>query len=71
LIIAKVLKKASKFNPTKVYGITTLDVVHASPFLSTLKLTNPGDTSFTVIGDHSGITIVPLLAQSAIGKGVV
>jgi malate dehydrogenase len=71
LIITEVLKKASKFNPAKVYGIATLDVIQASPFLSTLKLTNPGNTSFMVIGDHSGITIVPLLVQSSIGKGVI
>ena len=25
----------------------------------------------TVVGGHSGVTIVPLLSQSAVGKGVV
>ncbi|KAF9506265.1 hypothetical protein BS47DRAFT_1399658 [Hydnum rufescens UP504] len=70
-IVAEVLKKAGKFNPAKLYGITTLDVVRASRFLSTLKSTNPADTTVTVVGGHSGITIVPLLSQSAIGKGVV
>jgi malate dehydrogenase len=31
---------------------------------------NPVDTPITVIGGHSGATIVPLLSQSSFGKGI-
>jgi len=69
-IVAEVLKKAGVYNPAKVYGITTLDVVRASRFLSTVKSTDPADTIVTVVGGHSGVTIVPLLSQSEVGAKV-
>lgn len=66
-IVAEVLKKAGTYNPAKLFGITTLDVVRASRFLSTVKSTDPADTIVTVVGGHSGVTIVPLLSQSEVG----
>ncbi|KAF8312453.1 NAD-malate dehydrogenase [Clavulina sp. PMI_390] len=69
-IVAETLKKAGVYNPAKVYGITTLDVVRASRFLSTVKSTDPADTIVTVVGGHSGVTIVPLLSQSEVGAKV-
>ena len=44
--------------------MTTLDVVRASRFISQHKGTDPADENITVIGGHSGATIVPLLSQS-------
>lgn len=44
--------------------MTTLDVVRASRFISTLKGTDPANENITVVGGHSGATIVPLLSQS-------
>ena len=44
--------------------MTTLDVVRASRFISQLKGTDPADENITVVGGHSGVTIVPLLSQS-------
>ena len=44
--------------------MTTLDVVRASRFISTLKGTDPANENVTVVGGHSGATIVPLLSQS-------
>ena len=38
--------------------------MRASRFISTLKSTDPADENITVIGGHSGATIVPLLSQS-------
>ena len=64
------LKKAGTYNPKKVYGITTLDVVRASRFLASAKSTDPADTIVTVVGGHSGVTIVPLLSQSEVGAKV-
>lgn len=69
-IVAEVLKNAGKYDPKKLFGITTLDVVRASRFLSTVKSTDPADTIVTVVGGHSGVTIVPLLSQSEVGKAL-
>ena len=66
-IVAETLKKAGTYNPKKVYGITTLDVVRASRFLASVKSTDPADTIVSVVGGHSGVTIVPLLSQSEVG----
>ena len=44
--------------------MTTLDVVRASRFISQHKGTDPADENITVVGGHSGVTIVPLLSQS-------
>ena len=44
--------------------MTTLDVVRASRFVSEIKGTDPANENITVVGGHSGVTIVPLLSQS-------
>ncbi|ORX46126.1 malate dehydrogenase, NAD-dependent [Hesseltinella vesiculosa] len=63
-IFAEVLKKAGVFDPKRLYGVTTLDVVRASRFVSEIKNKDPKDVKITVVGGHSGVTIVPLLSQS-------
>ena len=52
------------YNPKKLFGVTTLDVVRASRFISEIKNTDPASENITVVGGHSGATIVPLLSQS-------
>jgi hypothetical protein len=47
-----------------LFGVTTLDVVRAARFVSELRNTDPEEENITVIGGHSGVTIVPLLSQS-------
>ena len=87
-IFAEVYKKAGVFDPKRLFGVTTLDVVRASTFLSGIQGTDPKDTKVTVVyvllrfllfdlcssfshsGGHSGVTIVPLLSQTDIAKGV-
>jgi malate dehydrogenase len=51
------------YNPRRLFGVTTLDVVRANRFVSELKGTDPTITNITVVGGHSGVTIVPLLSQ--------
>lgn len=63
-ITAEVFKAAGVYNPKKLFGVTTLDVVRASRFISQLKSTDPANENITVIGGHSGATIVPLLSQA-------
>lgn len=63
-IVAEVLKSKGVYNPGKVFGVTTLDVIRASRFISEVKSTNPTEETVTVVGGHSGHTIVPLISQS-------
>ncbi|KAF9396049.1 hypothetical protein BGZ94_006515, partial [Podila epigama] len=47
-----------------VFGISTLDVVRSSRFVSEVDPSiDPKNTRVTVVGGHSGVTIVPLLSQ--------
>ncbi|CAG8792380.1 14633_t:CDS:2, partial [Dentiscutata erythropus] len=62
-IVVEVLKKHCVFNPKKIFGVTTLDVVRASTFTSEITCTDPRDVRVPVVGGHSGLTIVPLLSQ--------
>ncbi|KAI0269367.1 lactate/malate dehydrogenase [Gloeopeniophorella convolvens] len=69
-IVAKTLEKAGVFDPRRVFGVTSLDVVRAARFLGEVSGNDPKDTVVTVVGGHSGATIVPLLSQNPYGKAV-
>jgi len=62
-IAAEVLKAHKVFDATRLFGVTTLDVVRASTF--TAEITgekDPRKLTIPVVGGHSGDTIVPLLS---------
>lgn len=64
-IAAEVLKNAGKFNPKKLFGVTTLDVVRSETFVQDITgEKDPQKTVIPVIGGHSGETIVPLWSQA-------
>ncbi|KAG5806610.1 hypothetical protein H9Q74_009378 [Fusarium xylarioides] len=63
-IVKEVFKAEGVYNPKTLFGVTTLDVVRASRFVSEIKGTDPKDENITVVGGHSGVTIVPLFSQS-------
>jgi len=63
-ITAEVFKAKGVYNPRRLFGVTTLDVVRASRFIAEIKGTDPANENITVVGGHSGATIVPLLSQS-------
>ena len=63
-IAAEVLKKKGVYDPLRLFGVTTLDVIRSSTFVAEIYDRNPKDISVPVIGGHSGITILPLLSQS-------
>jgi len=66
-IVAEVLKQHGVFDPKRLFGVTTLDVVRASTFVAE-KLGNLSlapSITVPVIGGHSGVTIVPLFSQSS------
>lgn len=68
--MASVLEKAGAFDPRRLFGVTTLDVVRAARFLGGISGADPKDTVIPVVGGHSGVTIVPLLSQSSYGQNV-
>ena len=63
-IVKEVLSAKGVYDPKRLFGVTTLDVVRASRFVSELRDTDPANEIITVVGGHSGVTIVPLLSQS-------
>lgn len=62
-IAAAVLKKAGVYNKNKLFGITSLDVLRTQTFVADLVGKSPLDIKASVIGGHSGVTILPLLSQ--------
>lgn len=64
-IVAEIFKAKGVYDPKKLFGVTTLDVVRASRFVSEIKKTDPVDENIVVVGGHSGVTIVPLFSQSS------
>ncbi|KAJ5722666.1 malate dehydrogenase [Penicillium malachiteum] len=65
-IAAETLKKAGVFEPTRLFGVTTLDVVRASTFAAHAlgNGASPKDFKVPVVGGHSGATILPLYSQA-------
>ncbi|KAF7794568.1 hypothetical protein EIP86_005703 [Pleurotus ostreatoroseus] len=66
-IVAEVFRKHGVFDPKRIFGVTTLDVVRASTFVSEIlgDLSKAPSITVPVVGGHSGVTIVPLLSQSS------
>ncbi len=62
-IAAEVLKNAGVYDKKKLFGVTTLDVIRSNTFVAELKGKNPANMSISVVGGHSGVTILPLLSQ--------
>merc|ERR1712007_102640 len=63
-IAASVLKAKGVYNPSKLFGVTTLDVCRARTFVAQAKGNDVLKTKVPVIGGHAGTTIVPLLSQA-------
>ena len=63
-IAAQVLKGAGVFDPKRLFGVTTLDVVRAETFTQEYSgQKDPSKTQIPVVGGHSGETIVPLFSK--------
>ncbi|KAI8322489.1 putative MDH1-malate dehydrogenase precursor, mitochondrial [Martensiomyces pterosporus] len=62
-IAAEVLKEKGVYDPKRLFGITTLDVVRASRFIRDIRPEIDTTTlRVPVVGGHSGNTIVPLIS---------
>ncbi len=62
-IAAEVLKKAGVYDPRRLFGVSTLDIVRANTFVAERKGLDVTTVNVPVIGGHSGVTILPLLSQ--------
>lgn len=62
-IVAEVFKKAGMYDPKRLFGVTTLDVIRSETFVAQAKDLSATEITVPVIGGHSGTTILPLLSQ--------
>uniref|UniRef100_A0A7N2MXK0 Malate dehydrogenase n=2 Tax=Quercus lobata TaxID=97700 RepID=A0A7N2MXK0_QUELO len=62
-IAAEVFKKSGTYDPKRLLGVTTLDVVRANTFVAEVLGLDPREVDVPVVGGHSGVTILPLLSQ--------
>merc|ERR1711991_621968 len=62
-IVAETFKAAGVYDPKRVFGVTTLDVIRANQFVGTNQGLDPRDLDVTGVGGHAGTTILPLLSQ--------
>jgi malate dehydrogenase len=67
--MAELYKKAGK-DPTKIIGVTTLDIVRANKFVSEVTGKPVRDIAVPVVGGHAGETILPLFSQVEAAKGI-
>jgi len=63
-IMAAQLKARNVYNPKKVFGVTSLDLVRARTFVSEAVNLDPSQVYVPVVGGHAGKSILPLLSQS-------
>ncbi|KAI0719201.1 malate dehydrogenase [Fomitopsis betulina] len=69
-IATRVYEKAGVYDPKRIFGVSTLDVVRATRFLAGIVGQDPANTPVTVVGGHSGETIVPLFSQQLAAAGI-
>ncbi|XP_007904356.2 malate dehydrogenase, mitochondrial [Callorhinchus milii] len=62
-ITSEIFKKHGVYNPNKIFGVSTLDIVRANTFVAELKGLDPARVSVPVIGGHAGKTIIPIISQ--------
>ncbi len=63
-IAAETLKAMGVYDPKRLFGVTTLDVVRARTFYAEKKGLDVSKVDVPVVGGHAGITILPLLSQA-------
>ncbi|XP_006657994.1 malate dehydrogenase, chloroplastic-like [Oryza brachyantha] len=63
-IAAEVLKRKGVYDPRKLFGVTTLDVVRANTFVAEKKGLPLADVDVPVVGGHAAATILPLLSKA-------
>merc|ERR1712200_322939 len=56
-IASEMFKAAGVYNPDKIFGVTTLDIVRANAFIAEKKGLDPANINCPVVGGHAGVTI--------------
>lgn len=62
-VASEVFKKHNVYNPRRIFGVNTLDVIRSAAFLAELIHVDPATIEVPVIGGHNGTTIVPIFSQ--------
>merc|ERR1711990_784824 len=57
-------KKKGIFDATKMFGVTSLDLVRAQAFIAEASGNDVQEQDVPVIGGHAGITIIPCISQA-------
>ena len=63
-IAAEILKREGVYDPRRLFGVMTLDVVRARTFVAQAAGAPPGAVDVPVVGGHAGVTILPLISQA-------
>ncbi|XP_071179846.1 malate dehydrogenase, mitochondrial-like [Mytilus edulis] len=63
-IAAEVLKKKGVYDPRRLFGVTTLDIVRSNAFVAEAKELDVSKLNVPVMGGHSGVTIIPVISQA-------
>merc|ERR1712141_485791 len=62
-ICVETYKKCGVEDTSKIFGVTTLDVVRSNAFVAEAQGLDVNTVSVPVVGGHAGITIIPLISQ--------
>uniref|UniRef100_A0A3B3RUR0 Malate dehydrogenase n=1 Tax=Paramormyrops kingsleyae TaxID=1676925 RepID=A0A3B3RUR0_9TELE len=62
-IALEIHKQHGVYDPKRVFGVTTLDVIRANTFVAELSGLDPARVNVPVVGGHAGKTIIPLLSR--------
>jgi len=63
-IFAERMKEHGCYDPKKVFGVTTLDIVRAHTFVAEAAGVDVTSLRIPVVGGHAGASILPLLSQA-------
>jgi len=63
-IAAEVYKKKGVYDASKMFGVTSLDLVRAQAFIAEASGNDVKEQDVPVIGGHAGITIIPVISQA-------
>jgi malate dehydrogenase len=63
-IFAEQMKKEGCYDPKRIFGVTTLDIVRAHTFVAEAAGLDVSELNIPVIGGHAGASILPLLSRS-------
>jgi len=63
-IFAEQMKKNGCYDPKRVFGVTTLDIVRAHTFVAEAAGVDVTNITIPVVGGHAGASILPLLSQA-------